>query len=222
MSAYFDGDKGVSEAEKPKQLRNEARRQAILEVAAPAFLEHGYARISLSAIAAQVGGSKATMWRHFPSKADLFAAVLERQTASFRASLDAALGQRRTLRETLRDFCMAYMAKLNSDEAIALHRLVIAEAARFPEMGEIFYGQGPALVGAMLATTIREASERGEVGVPDADAAARYVIAMCLSDRFQKALFGICDAAPAPGGTAEFAEEAERIADQFMRAFARG
>lgn len=211
----------MSGAGKPKQLRNEARRQAILDVAAPAFLEHGYARISLSAIAAQVGGSKATMWRHFRSKAELFEAVLEQQTASFRESLDAVFGQGRTFRESLRDFCIAYMEKLNSEEAIALHRLVIGEAGRFPEMGEIFYQQGPGLVGALLATSIRHAHDRGQIAVEDAEGAARHVIAMCLSDRFQKALFGIADAAPAEVVAAELAEEAERITDQFMRAFAR-
>lgn len=212
------GDKAlpVNAAEKPKQLRNEARRQAIVDVASPAFLEKGYANISLSAIAAQVGGSKATMWRHFPSKADLFAAVLDRQTASFRESLEAVFRKGRTLRETLRDFCIAYMEKLNSEEAIALHRLVIAEAGRFPELGVIFYDRGPGLVGNMLAAFIRDASDRGEVTVTDADAAARDVIAMCLSDRFQKALFGIA----AAGQGADFAEEADRIADQFMKTFA--
>jgi AcrR family transcriptional regulator len=200
-------------AEKPKQLRKGARREAILDVAAPAFLEHGYARISLSAIAAQVGGSKATMWRHFPSKADLFAAVLERQTESFRESLDAVLRQRRTLRETLRDFCVAYMVKLNSEEAIALHRLVIAEAARFPEIGEIFYRQGPALVNRLLTEAIAEACRRGDLGPCDAEAAARYITSMCLSGRFQHMLYGI--------GNHESDEdhfhEAERIVDFFMK-----
>ncbi|MEO6377128.1 MAG: helix-turn-helix domain-containing protein, partial [Caulobacteraceae bacterium] len=53
------------------------RRQAILNVACEAFLAEGYAAVSMSAIAATLGGSKATLYAYFRSKAELFAAVME-------------------------------------------------------------------------------------------------------------------------------------------------
>src|SRR3546814_15841215 len=52
------------------------RRSAIVAIAQQAFSEQGFGGTSMSAIAARMGGSKATLWAYFPSKKDLFAAAL--------------------------------------------------------------------------------------------------------------------------------------------------
>ena len=59
------------------RVKSEARRKAILEVAADIFLEQGFDRTSMSQIAERVGGSKATLYNHFKSKDELFLAVLD-------------------------------------------------------------------------------------------------------------------------------------------------
>lgn len=205
----------MNETAKPKQLRKGARREAILAVAARAFLEKGYAEISLSAIAAEVGGSKATLWRHFRSKAELFEAVLDRETTAFRENLLDVLRRGGPIRAVLTDFCVAYMEMLNSDDAVALHRLVIGEAARFPELGEIFFGRGPALVNGLLTEAIAEAYRRGELRPCDAGVAARYITSMCLSGRFQHTLYGI----GSRESDEDHALEAERIVGFFMSGF---
>ena len=55
------------------------RRAAMLEIARAAFLREGYAAASMAEIAAKIGGSKATLYSYFPSKKDLFAAVIEEE-----------------------------------------------------------------------------------------------------------------------------------------------
>jgi len=60
------------------RVRTEEKRQQIVLMAAELFAELGYERTSMSAIAARVGGSKATLYGYFPSKEDLFRAVLDR------------------------------------------------------------------------------------------------------------------------------------------------
>jgi AcrR family transcriptional regulator len=59
------------------RVRSTAKKQEIIEIAARLFDELGYERTSMSAIAAQVGGSKATLYGYFSSKEDLLRAVLE-------------------------------------------------------------------------------------------------------------------------------------------------
>lgn len=59
------------------RLRTEEKRQEIIRIAAKLFEELGYERTSMSAIAAQLGGSKATLYGYFPSKEDLLRAVLD-------------------------------------------------------------------------------------------------------------------------------------------------
>src|SRR6185503_592547 len=59
------------------RVRNEEKRHDIIRIAAELFDELGYERTSMSAIAARVGGSKATLYSHFASKEDLLRAVLD-------------------------------------------------------------------------------------------------------------------------------------------------
>ena len=60
------------------RVRTEEKRQEIIRIAAELFDDLGYERTSMSAIAANVGGSKATLYGYFQSKEDLLRAVLDR------------------------------------------------------------------------------------------------------------------------------------------------
>src|SRR3546814_10130821 len=60
--------------------RRTAQRSHILAIARRHFLARGYAATTMSAIAADVGGSKATLWNHFKSKDDLFAELVKTDT----------------------------------------------------------------------------------------------------------------------------------------------
>lgn len=59
------------------RMRTKEKRQEITRIAAELFDELGYERTSMSAIAARVGGSKATLYGYFHSKEDLLRAVLD-------------------------------------------------------------------------------------------------------------------------------------------------
>lgn len=59
------------------RVRTEEKRHEILRIAARLFEELGYERTSMSMIASQVGGSKATLYGYFPSKEELLRAVLD-------------------------------------------------------------------------------------------------------------------------------------------------
>ena len=63
------------------RVRTEEKRREIIRIAARLFDELGYERASMSAIAARVGGSKATLYGYFSSKEDLLRAVLERDVS---------------------------------------------------------------------------------------------------------------------------------------------
>ena len=59
------------------RVRTEEKRRQIVGIASDLFEELGYERTSMSAIAARVGGSKATLYGYFPSKEELLRAVLD-------------------------------------------------------------------------------------------------------------------------------------------------
>ena len=198
-----------------REARRIDRRDAILAVAATSFLEHGYAGTTMSAIAATIGGSKATLWNYFPSKEDLFEAVLDKATTAFRAELSTLLDACDDAGRTLRSFCLRYVEKVTRPEAIALHRLVISETGRFPEIGKIFYERAPRPTQALLADFIAEAGRRGQLRVDNPLRAARALMHLCLLGMHQQLLLARMETP-----TVELAEaDVDAAMDVFLRAY---
>lgn len=126
-----------------RELNKARKREEIVEIATRAFLQNGYAATSMSAIADIMGGSKATLWAHFASKEELFAAVVDRQVDRFAESLtETLIGQAFSL-PALRRTAVHFLEALLQPNAVQLFRLVIAAGERFPEVNEMFYVRGP-------------------------------------------------------------------------------
>jgi AcrR family transcriptional regulator len=121
-----------SPSETPRQA---ARRETILEIARESFLSDGYAATSMSSIAARLGGSKGTLYNYYPSKEELFGAVMQYHCAGARTTFEELLAQTGDLRERLQRFGEAYQTVVFSDVFLAVHRLVTGESGRFPELG---------------------------------------------------------------------------------------
>lgn len=207
----------VTEAPSPgkREARRLERRQAIIEIAAHSFMLHGYAATSMSAIAAELGGSKGTLWNYFPSKEDLFAAVLDDRIAAYRERLGALLDAEPDVRTALTDFCRGFIAKITSPDALALHRLVSAESGRFPELGAAFYRRAPEMTRIMVAGFLKRQMATGKLRLADPLQAARILLCLCSGGSQQEMLWG----RPAPDD-ATLRAEADFAVDIFMRAYA--
>jgi TetR/AcrR family transcriptional repressor of mexJK operon len=199
-----------------RQARREARREAILDVAERYFFEHGYAAATMSGIAATLGGSKGTLWNYFPSKEVLFAAVIDRVTEAFRAQLSLILNPKDGVETALGRFCLEFLRKLTSPEAIALHRLVVGEANRFPEVGRIFYERAPRQTQLLLAAFLEQAMAQGALRQADPLHAARQLTGLCMHGCHQQLLMAVIDSASADAIEADV----ERAMAVFLRAYA--
>lgn len=197
-----------------REARKEERRLAILEVAKRTFLESGYSGTSMSAISAELGGSKGTLWGYFPSKEELFAAVLDHATVAYRQQLSSVLAPSADLYATIVTFCRSFIAKITMEDGIRLHRLIAAESGRFPELGEIFFRRAPQPTQQMLADFFAGQMATGHMRDDDPLAAARVLASLCLGGLHQRVLWGIAAASPD-----EVEREALYAADIFARAF---
>lgn len=187
----------------------------MLDVAKASFLADGYAGTTMSKIAAELGGSKGTLWSYFPSKEALFAAVVDRATQEFRRQLTVILNPADGLEEALRGFCREYLNKITSPEAIALHRLVLGETSRFPELGRIFYERAPRQTHLLLADYIAAVQARGLLTGIEPLRAAQQLTWLCISGRYQMLLTGVVSAIP----PAEIAADLEAAMTTFLRAY---
>jgi AcrR family transcriptional regulator len=170
----------------------------------------------MSGIAARLGGSKGTLWSYFPSKQLLFAAVLDRAASAYRAQLAEILKPCGVLRATLESAALSLLGKVTSPEAVALHRLIIAEGKRFPELSRIFFDLAPGNTRQLLAQFLQGAMTRGQLRVADPADAARALMALAMSGTHQQLLMGRIDAPD----EASMAAEAAFAVDVFLRAYA--
>lgn len=174
-------------------VRREERRETILEVAKRCFLDQGYAGTTMSGIAASLGGSKGTLWSYYASKELLFGDVLDRVTREFREGLVVALNRDEPLEASLLQVCSWFLGRITNPEGVALHRLVVGEAGRFPEIGRIFYERVLQPVHHLLSRFIATAMERGDLRQDDPDEAANVLTALCTANCHQQLLTGIID-----------------------------
>jgi TetR/AcrR family transcriptional regulator, mexJK operon transcriptional repressor len=193
----------------------EIRRSAFVAAAREAFFTHGYAGTTMSSIAATVGGSKTTLWSYFPSKQDLFVAVVDDLIETYGAALEVPMDPDEPLEEALRRFGHGMMRIVLSPPIIALHRLVTGEAGRFPELGPLFYERGPRRGKLKLAAYLADAMQSGRMRSGDPKAAARQFAVLCQSGCHQQMMLGMIDAPT----EAQVSVDIEAAIDVFMRAW---
>jgi AcrR family transcriptional regulator len=108
----------------------------LLDVALQEFLAHGYGGTSLTRIVKAAGISKTTLYARFPSKEDLFGAIVRRQIdrlsavealRSAKGAVDLAAGLKAYGNRTLEISLEGDLLKVN--------RLIYSESGRFPELG---------------------------------------------------------------------------------------
>ena len=194
----------------------DSRRDAILDVATQVFLEEGFAAASMSTIAARLGGSKGTLYNYFRSKEELFAAfMIDTCQGPANAVFDRLPPVGDDARAALVELGAGLLEFILREESMAVHRLVVAESGRFPELGRVFYETGPRLGESRLGEFMRQAMGAGLLRQGDPVEAGRWFKALILSDIYSRRLWGVISD-PAP---AEIRSHAIQAVDIFLAAF---
>ena len=164
----------------PRATARDARRMAILEVARGVFMEDGFAEASMSTIATRLGGSKGTLYNYFPSKHDLFTAVIRDECERTQAAMfDSLQAEGDDVEAVLREVGRRYAQLVLSDEAILLSRVVIAQCTRLPELGRVFYEAGPKRGRARIAAYVAQQMQAGRLRPGRPCDCGRPVLATC-------------------------------------------
>lgn len=203
----------MADAPTKREIRREERRRAILRCARASIMKHGYAGTTMSGIAAALGGSKTTLWSYFPTKEAVFGAVIDEEIGRFREELLGIFDLSGSVEATLRRFCTALLTKILQPDTIRLHRVIIGEAERFPEIGRIFYEHAPKQTQERLAAYLSEAMRRGELREADPLLAARQ-LTMLIQPSFMLQLWKV------NVGRIDASSEAATAVDTFLRAYA--
>jgi AcrR family transcriptional regulator len=92
-----------------KRMRGPERRAQLLNVARSVFARDGFHSVTMDDVAAEAGVTKPILYDHFPSKRELYLALLESDLGELRQRVHTALQESRGNRERIRGSMQAYV-----------------------------------------------------------------------------------------------------------------
>ncbi len=99
----------------------------LLDIATEIFLTHGYENANVSDITTRAGASKKTIYSRYPTKADLFIAVITRKISELQETYAKTLVLKEPLAMILEDFGASLLHSLSNPKLRALYQVVVAE-----------------------------------------------------------------------------------------------
>jgi TetR/AcrR family transcriptional regulator, mexJK operon transcriptional repressor len=180
--------------ETAEQPRYPAKRAAIARAALHLFVQDGYERTSVDAIAAEAGVSKRTVYNHYRDKEGLFLTVFE---DTYNALMDQVHGiaERELagpgdLQQRLLAFIRAVARTIaRSPDRTALIRMMITEAAHFPAL--LGQWRGRRALTPLLARALSGLPGDAGMAIDDPDAAADHLAALTFGQINSRSLFGL-------------------------------
>ena len=122
--------------------KSEAKAEAILSAAAELFLAQGFQGTSMDAVAQRAGVSKQTVYSHFANKEELFKACISAKVAGYGFD-EAARVEDDDLRTALLTIARRFVELMFDPDVVAMHRVVMGEAASQPRIASLFFDSGP-------------------------------------------------------------------------------
>ena len=163
----------------------------VLDGAREVFLRDGYEGASVDQIARTAGVSKATLYSYFPDKGILFMEVAKvecrRQAFAATAEIETTAPARVVLTRAATHMLEFFL----TDFGQQVFRIVVAESARFPELGREFYETVDTSVRDTIIKYFREAIGRGELKIDDLELAAEQFHELCKAWLFPRIVFGV-------------------------------
>jgi TetR/AcrR family transcriptional repressor of mexJK operon len=207
-------------ASQPTEPRSERKRRAILEAANETFLRKGYLGTTMDEIAAGAAVSKQTVYNHFSDKEGLFTEIV---TGAVDEVSDPhhedvlGLADSGDVEADLRALAVRQLERVMQPRLLALRRLVIGEAGRFPELGRAYYERGAGRTIEALASAFERLAARGKLELDDPQLAAAQFNWLVMSIPLNRAMLCGDDELPGPAELEAYADAGVRV---FLAAYA--
>ena len=180
----------VSSVSTPAAVIPNARRARYLDIALQQFLQHGFNGVSMDQLVAEAGGSKATLYRYFPSKEALFEAIID-EVAAPAVNDEGEDWDLVGLEDGLLSIGRATATAALDPRTILLLRLAIGEHARFPDLAKTLFEHGAARTYARLRRFLAARRAAGDIDVDDLQIAAEQFLGGIIGHQQLRASLGL-------------------------------
>ncbi|OWQ91950.1 hypothetical protein CDN99_06170 [Roseateles aquatilis] len=146
-----------------RQRRKEARPQELLEAALALFVEKGFAATRSEEVAKRAGVSKGTLYLYYPSKEELFKAVVREAIGAKIAEGVEELGKHQgSMAELLGWMLWSWWERMGLTPAGGIHKIMMSEARNFPELAAFYQDEVIEPSCGLLAEVVRRGIASGE------------------------------------------------------------
>lgn len=147
----------------PRQRRKEARPQELLDAALALFVEKGFAATRSEEVAARAGVSKGTLYLYYPSKDELFKAVVRENLSTHITEGAEIVAQYQGSTAELLSFVMQeWWRRVGLGPAGGISKIMMAEARNFPELARFYIDEVIAPSHQLLGGVIERGIRSGE------------------------------------------------------------
>lgn len=176
---------------RPTRDQAMARDVAMLETALDHFLDRGFERTTIDAIAREVGMTKRTLYARYPDKASLFHAAVRLAIDRFTVTqeqIDAT--DSGDIADTLRAIAWLRLEQVMTPNGLKLQRIINTESHRFPEIFNASYEQSALPTVQFLAAVFERETQAGRLAVEDGSRAAVAFVSMVVGGPVRAMVMG--------------------------------
>ncbi len=167
---------------RPSRVDAEQLAHRIVDAATELFFTLGYGATTIEAVARRARVSKRTFYHRFEDKSALFSAVVHHTIERMRPPADVPLLHGANLSEILRGLADLVLHAALSAPAVQLHRLIIAESGRFPNLAAVVTNQGASEEAIRLIAGLLEREARaGNLTLDNPTFAAQQFLHMVVA-----------------------------------------
>jgi TetR/AcrR family transcriptional repressor of mexJK operon len=157
---------------RPTRQEAERRHRGLIETAFRLFLDKGWEAASIDEISRRAGVAKGFIYARYPDKAALFVGAIERPMEDAMGTLQVGEPLPDDVEEGLRAYGRRLLDLVLKPEALAFHRLFIAEAPKFPALAKHFIARNGLL--DLIAGVLAGYVDRGALAPGDARMRAEH------------------------------------------------
>jgi TetR/AcrR family transcriptional regulator len=183
----------TDEVQAKRERRKEARPGELLDAALDLFVEKGFAATRAEEVAARAGVSKGTLFLYFPSKEELFKAVVrENISGRFQEWNQEFQTFEGTSADMVR-YCMKiWWERVGATKASGITKLMISEARNFPDLAAFYQKEVINPGQNLIRRILQRGVDRGEFQVLDMDYATFSITAPMIFLIMMKHSLGAC------------------------------